>query len=176
MKIYILRLTAAAFIAITIYSCKLDKPIYPNTQIGKSTGTNTETGTTSVINNPDLTGTYYLLSDYSEDFDAQTDTPFASTKKYPALFKRVILTDSTKTAIVTFYPDSSVNFTYQLTSQNNKTYITLNHDIFPRSVNYQIEVTSLSSGSMQWMADDPATFPMGNTTVYTGYEVTFTKE
>jgi len=173
MKKQLLAFLALAVIAINIYSCKLDAPIYP-----AKTATNNSAGNsvTTIINNANLSGTYYLLSDYSEDYDSKTDSPYVSTKKYPALFKRVILNDSTKTALVTFYPDSSVNFTYQLTSANNNTYITFNRDIFPRTKNYEVEITSLNASSMNWLAIDPSVFPFGQGTAYTAYEVTFTKE
>jgi hypothetical protein len=173
MKKQLLHLLIIPIIAITAFSCKLDAPIYPTKT---ATANGTDTSFSSIINNPNLSGTYYLLSDYSEDFDAKTDSPYAKTKKYPALFKRIIFNDSTKTAIVTFYVDSAVNFTYQLTSESNKTYITFNKDIFPRSISYKIEITRLSNNSMIWKAKDPATFSFGSAAVYMGYMVTFTKE
>lgn len=165
-----LLLPLIGIIAITIYSCKLDPPILP----AKAPATGS--GVVTVINNVNLTGTYYLLSDDSQYYNAQTDTPYANTEKYPALFKRIILNDSTKTAVVTSYTNSDTNYTYILTLENNNTYITFNADMFSRSVNYKIQITSFAGNTMKWLAIDPNTFTYESAMIYNAYAVTFTKE
>jgi hypothetical protein len=187
MKKNLLLILAFALVALSFHSCKQDPPIYPwdkgyvqqyppggGGAIGSSgsTGTTGSTGSTGTTNSTQLTGQWTVQSTALLTY---LDGKVVSNTSVPVNpFDGVTIDDVAKTMV--FLNSGNVtNVTYTSSGSGSSETLQLSGDPFGRSSNGPIQVTSLTSSSMTWVAVDPMTQTSGGHTAQEGYQVTFSK-
>lgn len=179
MKKRLLQIIILVTISATISACKLDAPILPG-QAGyvevKPPGGGDTTGTggiTTPIDNAALTGTWKM--DLTNTIVYTDGVP--NTSDAISLFTDVQMDDAAKTTIFDgqfTLPSDEVS--YVLSTSNGKTYLQFSEDVFQRSSNGPVQITSFTGTTMTWVALDPLSVTSAGHKIQSAWQVTFTKQ
>src|ERR1700712_2366667 len=172
MRKYLLQIVCLAVLCTTIYSCKLDAPILPGdpnyVAVTPPDGGDGGTGggITTPIDNASLTGTWKV--DVSKSIVYSDGVP---TESQVTLFTDAEFDDVAKTVIFhgqfTLPSDET---SYVLSTSNGKTYLQFAADVFQRSTNAPVEITSFDGTTMTWRAVDPLILTSGGHKIQSAWE------